>query len=57
MSKLDEKVQALIAENEELKRDKQRLERMLVSSKKKVAFLSNLNSVYAKMIETQNSRK
>lgn len=57
MSELGEKVMALMAENEELRRDRLRLERMLISSKKRVAFLSNLNSVYAKMIETQNSRK
>lgn len=41
----------------ELTKDKKRLERMLKSLEGKVAFLSNLNCVYIRMIQTESKNK
>lgn len=47
-------VKKLQAQLTELKNDNQRLSRMIKQLTQQVAFTSNLNEVYARMIETQN---
>lgn len=52
-SDLEKEIQRLKVDNNFLKKDVLRLERSLKAQIKKIAFLSSLNEVYIRMLETK----